>query len=60
MNPYYQDDQQCRADFVRFWEAEILPNLAEQFFLIEKTAEIKNLCWLCWLESSKQNKVDNA
>ena len=55
-----QDDQQCRADFVRFWEAEILPNLAEQFFLIEKTAEIKNLCWLCWLESSKQNKVDNA
>jgi hypothetical protein len=53
-----QKMQKCRSEFVNFWESKVLPNLAEQFFLIEKTAEIKNLCWQCWLESSKQ-KYEN-
>jgi hemolysin-activating ACP:hemolysin acyltransferase len=50
------DNQKSRADFVRFWEAEILPALEGRFFLIENVAEIKNLCFLTWLESSKQNE----
>lgn len=53
-----QKMQKCRSEFVNFWESKILPNLDGQFFLIEKTAEIKNLAWLCWLESAQKKAVD--
>ena len=52
---FMSDEQKSRADFVKFWEAEILPNLAAQFFLIEKSDEIKNLCYLTWIEAAKKS-----
>jgi hypothetical protein len=43
-------------EFSKFWQAQIEPDLMENFFLVEKSDSIKNLCWMCWLQSSKQNE----